>query len=342
MGDSKGKVKEEKKEILRKFRKTDDPFYGMNGYRDAPSINFTHEEIIFPSQITMFDGTYSPRGLMNRQGHFFERVAHARYGGKVKNIHEVISGELETNILSWFDLIDPNGTPREAKSVRSGSSIKLMDNQVSRQAQILANGDYDQLVYEIIRHRVRNIQSRFGGQRDIGDFFSEMRDNIQAWISLDFSIIFETWNPKTTKLRRYVPKDQYWAAYGSYTSLSSSTLTKLLKNPEQGLADLGLNPNNYEYEKRKYVSGVIANGRPLHPFPIISINHRSPSDWYSGFRSQDLSWLSSYFDKGSEEVVQEEEKEEDSTFFDDSDISFDPEALEKLPPSKSSDDEVPF
>ena len=112
-------------------RSKENPFLGLDDYRNAPEIEVQNKEITYPLQLSLFPDTRSNYGLRVRLGHFYELLSQGINGGKVKERQEMSNGTLIGTLVSEPDVSSKNYY-REAKGIRPGGDLKLIDNQIAK------------------------------------------------------------------------------------------------------------------------------------------------------------------------------------------------------------------
>jgi hypothetical protein len=296
----------------------------------------------------LFSGEYSVDELNKRQGDFFEGFVRAIYGGELNQPIVFFGEDHEKPVTGLIDIIDKDGNYREVKSIRTGARLRLMDRQVSRFAYALAvnkslphysSKDSPRIIYDVVRHRVRDIKKRFAGIQDAGEMLSEFGQNTRSMISIDFPIIYNLWDPRNSGLSRQNGYHyEYGGHYGALTFLPGSSLTRLLIEPLSELSSLGVDPELCEIHHYKSHRRLRIEGEKAHKFPILTITLKNPEQWRKNHMSQDPEWMKDYFDLSSD--AQGSEQEDDAQ----GDISFDPEELERMPVSEpiEMEDDLPF
>ncbi len=299
----------DKKDKTKPESNKDDPFYRLNGYRNAPVLASRYPQFTLTDQLSIvssdefkkYDREANPYGLRVWSGFYFERLARFFYGGKGRNLRKIIA-EANEPALVVFDLIDADRIYREVKS--TGKEAKLMDYQVSRQAHLLWSGSslissskisgVPQVMYDLVMHNLEGIEKNVNYRKSLLSLFFDFPEHTASMISLPLSVVLKAWDPREGRcLFNRFKGDE---GHKSCTRFPISVLKKFLENPEEGLTSLNLDPSNYKWNKRKSPPNLDFYGKEYAPFAILQILEKNPRDMLAKFRQQDMSWLVQYAD----------------------------------------------
>jgi hypothetical protein len=258
-----------------KFIRSKNPFEGLEDYRDSPTLSVKEKNIIYPLQRSMFNGFESPSskdegcGLRTNEGHVFELIDHSIYGGHIKSIyHKNCVGHKEV-ISSEPDISDKKrGILREVKAVSPGNSLNLRDTQIAKYALLQTKNYFKnppKIFFDIFRHGVRGMQKKYK-DRGIEDLVEDLSSTIKFSLTLPFSVIFEVYSQDNNFNYRYDG-----GRFDSLTGLNSSTLNEFLAYPEKALTRFGLNPKDFEVEKKRFPTSSKIVGYPINSFPMLFI-----------------------------------------------------------------------
>jgi len=342
--------------VLKKKKKKEfsidssDPFLELGRYRSARVLPVREHGMGLARQVESFASKenekrdYSTHGLRRWQGYFFESASYAYRGGRMKSLQQVITGNCSDPVLSLFDIEDAEGTFIEVKSARADKEIKLINKQVARQAYFLANGSSStnlarkqkrrRIFYDNYLHGIKGMEGHREYREHLWNLFPDLRQATRMLIVLPFSVILRAWDPRPDQLISSVSSGGN--GHDPYTRLNTGQLNSLIQNPREGIAKLDLDPGQFIYRLRKSSEDLTFNMHPFDPvFPILLIEDKNYHDWFKGYVSQNLEWLTEYMSLRS---IVEGETEEDVSLgplFDglngEGDLSFNPEEFEKEP-----------
>jgi len=199
--------------------------------------------------------------------------------------------------------VDRSGAYIETKSISSGGgSLMLKDAQTARYALLqLGEGVYDSptIYYALYHHNSRGIAKRTNG--NLKKIIDEVCGEMVFRLQIPFSII---WKMYKQARRQHNPLNARRAVFTEWeegrngkrieigreelSRIRLGTLYELISNPEDIIKTLGLNPDDYEFERRKmpYTKKRKMNfGKtPVPPFPSLAILDKNHLLWLRRFK----------------------------------------------------------
>lgn len=116
------------------------------------------------------------------------------------------------------------------------------------------------------------------------EIFNTMSQETAFLLSLPFSVIWEIHKNSS----RY--DDKHW---DSYSRFNMPMMQELLTKPHRTLEnELALNPDDYKIKRTRIPSTMEICGRPIKPFPVLLIRHRS--------RQQHDAWVDQFVEENRE------------------------------------------
>lgn len=272
---------------------TKDCFSGLDDYLNSPDIEVRRKKLKYDisNMIQTYMFKESNYGIRVRSGRYFEILDNGIFGGSLGEIHK-FNEDTGNGLTSEPDITHLNTNRlRETKSVVVGECLRLTDEQIGKYSALqLGEGNYfpafPEIVYDIFRHGVRKMTSRFG-KENLKDLIENQSKNTRFMISLPFGVIHHIADPYN-EYRSFTSR--YWglddlegqvdegkkADFGPTTKLLSPGLNNLLAYPEETFHTQGLNPDNYEFYKRKLPKGMRMNNFRIKPFPILIVKEKDP------------------------------------------------------------------
>lgn len=277
------------------------PFHRLEDYLNAPEMPSVYTRLHGYKE-KMFDHVIGLDDLMKRQGNLFEQLSRMFFGGEVKTSIHIHSEELKNPLLRTFDVIDKNGYLREVKSSGGGHGFKMYDYQFGACAYALAKG-FDKKYIKTIGKTPRIFVDFYRYSSQKADKMAKklpnrLLRNIRSLVSIEFlPLLLNIWDPETTQLTRYDKSDEPdydgRKRIGPYTHFHSTSLTNLLKTPEDFILNLGYDPSNFIINKYKARPLKITKNLEISTFPILIIESSNPKEV-----------LDSYIQKGGEKYLQ--------------------------------------
>ncbi|MEA3329682.1 MAG: hypothetical protein U9Q06_02980 [Nanoarchaeota archaeon] len=270
-----------------------------NEFGNSPKYHIATSLITFPcrdNQQELFPDTkerFYQQGIGGYAATFFEYLAGAMVGGM---LHKGKVMELKGLDLT----IQPdiaNHRDREYLEVKSSAKteqLKLIREQIEKmgQWQLYNQGKIPKLDFMFIRHKVHKMKARGLTQEE---FLEEVRKSILYAAQVPFAIPLQFYlDSDATK--PYYHKEYYYPEavennpYRGYaqkhtSSISSKFLNHLIENPQETIREIGLEPSDFEFEKRK-VQGIKINGKRIYWFPCLTVKHKNYQEWVDQSRGK--------------------------------------------------------
>jgi len=233
-----------------------------------------------------------------RLGAFFELLSYQIFGGTLLGLKS-LSG------IDGFkpDIVDySKNVIREVKSCKWGDSLKLTNHKIGEYALMQSYIDFlpedlrhssepFQIFFDCFKYNITNPANLFmqrtkDKQQLFNSIFNELPNEISYLISLPFSVIWEINNNSS---RYDGPR------YDSLSRFSSLLMQDLLTHPHHTIENkLGLNPDDYRIKQTRIPRTMKICRRPLKPFPVLLIRHRSEQHhkkWAGIFAEKNIDYL---------------------------------------------------
>jgi hypothetical protein len=91
--------------------------------------------------------------------------------------------------------------------------------------------------------------------------------------------------------------------YGNCTSFHSPALNNFIFRPEETLKIFGLNPEDYDIEKRKFQKNASMNGKIIDCFPVLIIKNKFYDRWARNFLENEGQEYIKNYEKFLEEKI---------------------------------------
>jgi hypothetical protein len=244
------------------------------------------EQLLLPGSI--HTDYYVGRGINVFSGAYFEKITAAIYGGVWHNQNSL---ELENNNHRFQpDISDfKSAIHYEVKGSAATQQLKMTREQIEKMAlwQLIPhNQKYPKMISVFYRHNLRHLIT---GKKTTEDFIEEMRKEILYSIKTPLSIPLQFFlNPEKTRdflgnLYHYPNGNgnnngHKGCSYLHIQAISSNFLNELALKPEETLNLIGLNPDEYNINRRK-VAGLKINNKNIFVFPMIDINLKDYNGW---------------------------------------------------------------
>jgi len=250
-------------------------FDELPDYSDAPYLKIKNKSLIYPTSELQLSlpGLDRGSGLNVRLGRFFEILAQGIYGGKIGEFF----GFDESNGKNKGSEPDithqkPN-ILREVKATSVRYSLMLRNEQMEKYLS-LQIGDYFPeppiIRFEIFRHNVKDLPGIFnkGGLEGV---IKKLTEGIRSMISFPFSIMYRIYQAGIPFTGKYGGE-----TFHNSTRFYTSGLNYLLAEPEETFKKLEIDPESFEFQKKRFPRNVIINEEKISPFPVLIINEKNP------------------------------------------------------------------
>jgi hypothetical protein len=257
------------------------PFDGLEEYASAKVINVFNKFIEYPTQLELagFERNHPKDGLKVRLGYYFERLVQGIQGGTIQDPREL--NELKNPLISEPDITHLSTCClREVKGVASGQALKIGDEQFAKYAHLQLGTHYSKppkISFEIFRHGVTKVFKNFEG-KSIDELVNALTLNVRSLCSLPFSVMAQIHGSGVPYTSRY--EGDHWI---SITRFFSTGLNSMLSDPERTISEIGLNPEEYNIQRRKFPTGIKMNGLEIFSFPILIVEDKDHAKWLSEF-----------------------------------------------------------
>lgn len=216
-------------------------------------------------------------------GRYYEFVTQAFYGGKLSDLRyfDNKNNEQEELFLIKPDIIDNKRKKiAESKACVSGHKLNLMDEQIERY-KFLQYDNPDSIVYfAVYRHILMGIKSKYKGSED--ELFKELSKKTKFSIVLPLSIILSLYESRNQEVVSRYDGEKF----SKCTSLHSPTINRFLTEPKKVINQLGLNLNNFVFNRFLSPKDFIVNETKIKRFPLVIISDVNHEDWVSKFKEQ--------------------------------------------------------
>jgi len=239
-------------------------------------------------------------------GNFYEAVTRAIWGGilvgtqfaECKNngstptlfedLEDMVNWEgLSEETLVKPDLLIPERSWGESKSWRIDQSCHLLDGQVGRYEQIQKRYPNYEVFFAFYGHRYFGIRdAEVSGLELFGDLCNGTKYAVRAPFSLIRAMHAGTGESNGELSYRYSG-----AKYQPCTMARIRIIRGLLECPEEIIEKLGLDPEDYAFQKVTSPYGIKVNTAGLRPaselildqFPVLVIRDKDHSKWVEKF-----------------------------------------------------------
>lgn len=261
---------------------TKDCFSGLDDYLNSPDIEVRRKKLKYdiPNMVQMPLFKWLNYGIRVSSGRYFEILDNGIFGGSLGEIHK-FNEDTGNGLTSEPDITHKNTNRlRETKSVVVGECLRLTDEQIGKYSALqLGEGNYfpnfPEIIFDIFRHGVRKMTSRFG-KENLKELVQNHSKNTRFMLSLPFSVIHHianSYGDYNSFISRYEEERE---KFGPTTRFLSPGLNNLLAYPEETFRIQGLNPDDYEFRKRKLPRGMRMNNFRIKPFPILLVKEKDP------------------------------------------------------------------
>jgi len=248
----------------------------LKDYFDAPNLEIKNKNLTYPTtelQLSLPGLEFDRRGGLNvRLGRFFEILAQGVYGGKIGDFYEFneLNGEIKRS--------EPDITHkkinilREVKATYIKNSLQLRDKQMEKYFSLQFEDLFSTppvIRFEIFRHNVKGPLNIFN-ENGLEGVIKELTEGTRAMISFPFSIMYRIYKANLPFTGRCKGEIFY-----NSTRFYASGLNYLLAEPEETFKKLKINPEFFEFEKKRFPDDVMLNEKGVTPFPILIINEKN-------------------------------------------------------------------
>lgn len=248
--------------------------------KDCKSFKPVLKSIDMPSQQELFSTNFTNNSHI-KMGLFYEMLTALLFGGRLSDslLRSQRGAKRDEGPMPdvWDRKRDRMG---ESKACRNGHQLNLLDGQIAlyRRFQILKPNT--RIYFSIWRHRFPSIK-KFRGSCD--ELFSSLAEKTSAGIILPFTIINYIHSMETEMrhhireksgiiLRRY--EEDTW---DHCTRVSSSLINSFILTPNKTISRLGLDIDDYSWNRYLVPEVTIAGVQINQPIPFILITDNDHS-----------------------------------------------------------------
>lgn len=257
------------------------PFWEFDKISDLPIAGVRSKTLTYHHQTDQSDLFERPpeiMGFRGIEGRVFEIIAQGEYGGTLRNQRTLCENSGNGNSLNCYpDLADfEECWAREIKGVVIKNYLKLNDGQVAKYVMLLI-GEYfkksPNIKFKPYRHCVEGVTKRFHG-RDASELITELAAGIVYSIDIPFSVIYHMHGLGNKSEFTSRSESDNWQDH--YTAFSTRGLDAMIRNPQEVLKILGMDPKRYEIERKRSNPRSNINGKNIKSFPQLVITDKNP------------------------------------------------------------------